>query len=135
MDSFQASINWLSLSSSNYNEAVELLKQRYGNTQMLINAHMKKFVKLPVIKNNNDINDLRLLYDQTESSVRNLKSLNVDSSGYGTLLVSLINDKLPFHLRQCIAKKFDNEVWDLNEMLKILKTVRIKRKVNFVGKS
>ena len=134
MDSFQASINGLSLSSSNYNEAVELLKQRYGNTQMLINAHMKKFVKLPVIKNNNDINDLRLLYDQIESSVGNLKSLNVDSSGYGTLLVSLINDKLPFHLRQCIAKKFDNEVWDLSEMLKILKTVRIKRKVNFVGK-
>ena len=54
--------------------------------------------------------------------MRNLKSLNVDSSGYGTLLVPLINDKLPFHLGQCIAKKFDNEVWDLSEMLKILKT-------------
>ena len=104
-ESVQASINELSLSSSNYNEAVELLKQIYGNTQMLINAHMKKFVQLPVIKNNNDINGLKLLYDQIESSVRNLKSLNVGSSGYGTLLVQLINDKRPFHPRQCITKK------------------------------
>ena len=71
---------------------------------MLINAHMKKFVQLPVIKNNNDINGLKLLYDQIESSVRNLKSLNVDSSGYG-ILVQLINDKRPFQPRQCIAKK------------------------------
>ena len=44
-ESVQASINGLSLSSSNYNETVELLKQKYGNTQMLINAHMKKFVQ------------------------------------------------------------------------------------------
>ena len=58
--SVQASVNGLSLYSSNYNEAVELLKHRYGNTQMLINAHMKKFVQLPVKKNNNDINGLRL---------------------------------------------------------------------------
>ena len=51
---------------------------------------MKWFVQLPVITNNNDVFGLRNLYDQVESSVRNLKSLQVDTSGYGALLVPLL---------------------------------------------
>ena len=35
--------------AENYNEAVELLKQRYGNTQVLIGAHMQYLVFLPVV--------------------------------------------------------------------------------------
>ena len=120
-DSAKSCISGLSLSSANYFEAIELLKQRYGNPQMLINAYMKRFVQLPVIKNNNDVFGLRKLYDQVESSVRNLKSLQVDTSGYGALLVPLLIEKLPFNLRQSIAKKFENDIWELQEMLKILK--------------
>ena len=121
-DSAKGCISGLSLSSANYYEALELLKQRYGNPQMLINAYMKRFVQLPMIKNNNDIIGLRQLYDQVESSVRNLKSLAVDTSGYGSLLVPLLIEKLPFSLRQCIAWKFENDIWNLTEMLKILKS-------------
>ena len=62
---------------------------------MLINAYMKWFVQLPVIKNNN-IFGLRKLYDQVESLVRNSKSLQMDTSGYGALLVSLLIEN--FHL-------------------------------------
>ena len=47
-DSAKSCISGLSLSSANYFEALELLKQRYGNPQMLINAYMKRFVQLPV---------------------------------------------------------------------------------------
>ena len=109
-DSAKGCISGLSLSSANYYEALELLKQRYGNPQMLINAYMKRFVQLPMIKNNNDIIGLRQLYDQVESSVRNLKSLAVDTTGYGSLLVPLLIEKLPFSLRQCIARKFENDI-------------------------
>ena len=34
-------ISGLTTTAENYNEAVELLKQRYGNTQVLINPHMQ----------------------------------------------------------------------------------------------
>ena len=64
---------------------------------------------------------MRKLYNQVESSVRNLKSLQVDTSGYGALLVPLLIEKHPFNLRQSIAKKFENDIWELQEMLKILK--------------
>ena len=120
-DSAESCISGLSLSSANYFEAIELLKQRYGNPQMLINAYMKRFVELPVIKNKNGVFGLRKLYDQVESSIRNLKSLQMDNSGYGTLLVPLLTEKLPFNLRQSIAKKFENDNCELPQMLKILK--------------
>ena len=33
----------------------------------------------------------------------------------------LINEKLPTEMRLLIAQKFDNELWDLSEMLRVLK--------------
>ena len=45
----------------------------------------------------------------------------MDTSGYGALLVPLLIEKLPLNLRQSIAKKFENNIWELPEMLKILK--------------
>ena len=34
----------------------------------------------------------------------------------------LLIEKLPFYFRQDIAKKFENDTWELPEMLKILKS-------------
>ena len=39
-----ASISGLSLSSANYEAAVELLKEAYGDPQIIINAHMDALV-------------------------------------------------------------------------------------------
>ena len=39
-----AIISGLSISAANYVQAIELLKDRYGNSQVLISAYMKKFV-------------------------------------------------------------------------------------------
>ena len=58
----------------------------------------------------NDLKDLRKLLDQTESSIRNLNSLDVTTDIYGILLVPLINDNLPDYIRTSIAKKFDDEI-------------------------
>ena len=44
---------------------------------MSINTYMKMFVSLPTIKNFNDVVGLRTLYSKIESSVRNLKTLNI----------------------------------------------------------
>ena len=52
-DSANVTMSGLSLSASNYVEAIESLKDRYGNSQVLISGYMKKFVLLPKIKNEN----------------------------------------------------------------------------------
>ena len=45
----------LALTTQNYLEAVELLRQRYGHPQLLINTYMEQFVKLDKIEKSNDV--------------------------------------------------------------------------------
>ena len=135
-DSAIATISGLSLSAVNYVPAIELLKGRYGNSQVLVSAYMKKFVLLPKIKNDDDIKGLGNLYNQIESIVRNLQTLKVDTNSYGSLLMSLINEKLATDIRVIIARKFKSEVWDLNEIIEVLKLeIEVKELSVSVSKS
>ena len=120
-DSANECISGLTLSSGNYEAAVNILKDRYANPQVIISAHMDALVKLASVKNSNNVVVLRKMYDQVESSIRNLKSLGIDPGSYGALLVPLLNEKLPTEFRVIIARKFVNDVWDLEEMLKCFK--------------
>ena len=61
------------------------------------------------------------MHDQVESSVRNLKSLQMDTNGYRALFVPLLIEKLPFNLRKSIAKTFEDYIWELPEMLRAYK--------------
>ena len=77
---------------------------------------MKKLVSIPRVKNPNDDLNLRKILDQVESSVRNLKSLKVETNSYGQLLFPLLNEKLPNDLRLRIAREFENDVSLLDDM-------------------
>ena len=81
---------------------------------------MTKFVQLAKIRSSNNVSNLRKIYDEVEFSVRNLKSLKVETSSYGSLLVPLLNEKLP--IRFNLACKFKDDVWKLDNMLIFLKT-------------
>ena len=107
------------MTAENYTEAINLLHERYGNTQLQVSAHVKQFVSLPPVKSLNDVSGLRNLIDKLEGSVPNLKSLKVDPSSYCILLVALINEKLPTETRILIARKFDYELSDLSKMLRV----------------
>ena len=114
-------ISGLTLTSENYKEAIDLLRQRYANPQVLISAHMKKFVSLNNVKSVHDVKGLRNLFDTVESSIRNLKTLKVEVNSYGSLLVPLLNAKLPKELSLQIARNFEDDVWPLEDMMKVLK--------------
>ena len=112
------------------------MQQRYGNTQVLTSAHMIKFVQLAKIKSSSDVKGLRNMYHQIEISVRNLKSLDIDINTFGSLLVPLLNDKLPSELRVILSRKFENDIWRLDDILKCLKTdVEAKERSMFIGTS
>ena len=69
----QHTISGLSLTNDNYNEALNLLKNHFGNNQVIISANMNTLVKLPSV-NNEDIKALRKLYDDVGSHVRRLST-------------------------------------------------------------
>ena len=82
---------------------------------------MKKFVRLPAVENSNNVECSRLFYDQVKTRVRNLKTLGIEINTYGSLLIPLLTEKLPDDLRLRIARKFDNDVWELSEVLNLVK--------------
>ena len=68
-------ITGLSLNVQNYTEAVNILQESYANPQVIISAHMESLVKLPAVRDVNNVRSLRKSYDRVESSIQNLKSV------------------------------------------------------------
>lgn len=61
---------------------------------------------------------LRQLYDTIESHVRGLKSLGVSADSYGSLLSSVLLNKLPQELRLIVSRKASGDDWEkLMELL------------------
>ena len=56
-------------------------------------------MKLPKAHNMKDIEKLRKIYNSLETSVRNLADLGVELTSYGTLLISIIFDRIPTELK------------------------------------
>jgi acyl-CoA reductase-like NAD-dependent aldehyde dehydrogenase len=110
-------ISCFSLTDSNYKEAVALLKDRFGNKQVIISKHMKSLMQLPVVTDNDDLKKLRLLYDKSESTVRSLNSIGISQESYGRFLAPTIMAKLTKELRITISRKLSDE-WDLKSLLK-----------------
>ena len=110
----------LALTSANYMEAIAILKKRYGNKQLIINRHMEILLKLEPVTSPTNLRALRTLYDRVESHVRGLKSLGVSAGSYGSLLSSVLMEKLPSELRLIISRAITEDQWDLETLLQIV---------------
>ena len=56
-----------------------------------------------------------------ETSVRNLRELGVETDTYGSLLISIIFDRIPEELRVIISRQFKGANWDLDNLIIIFK--------------
>jgi len=120
------------LSTENYKEALGLLKERFGNPQVLISAHLDALIKIRKIKNDDDFEGMRKLYHEVETCVRNLRSLEVETKTYGCLLILLLKDKLPEQILMEISRGMAGNIWTLEEFLKGLNR-ESQAKESFVG--
>ena len=98
-----STITGLSLTNSNYNVALNLLKERYDNKQLLISYHMKSLLSLERVTNLKNIDSLRRVYDNLEIQIRSLENLGIDSSMYGPLLIPVLMQKIPDELNLIIT--------------------------------
>ena len=111
----------IQITSANYTEAIDILKQRFAQKQVIVSAHMESLLNLQAVSRERDIKALRKLYDNIESNVRSLKTLGVNFEQYGTLLIPIIMSKLPEETRLVITKGIQGENWCLDVIMKILK--------------
>ena len=112
-------ISGLPLTSDNYARAIELLKERFGRTQIIINAHMDALAKIH--PPNLDTKHLREFYDNCENNIRGLESLGVASETYGSLLIPILLKKLPAELCCLLFRTHPTADSNLKELKTALK--------------
>ena len=93
------------LTEDNYDQAVSILRKRFGNKQVIIHRHMDILLSVETVGSSNDLTALRRLYDKVESNVRIREALGVRVDLYGTLLTLVQIKKLPSELRLVMSRK------------------------------
>ena len=115
-------IEGITLTGDNFERAMTLLRERYGNPQLIISTRMDNLIKLE--KNSGyraPIKELRNIYDKIESHMRSLLTLGVDSEHFGPLLIPIIVNKLPNEIRLEISRKLGKDNWKIHQFMDTLK--------------
>ena len=102
-------ISGLKLTTANYSEAVAILKRRFGKKQLIITKHMEVLLNADAVMSEHNLKGLRHLYDVVEAQVRGLKSLGVPADAYGSLLTSVLLNKLPRELWLVVSRQMSED--------------------------
>ena len=103
-----------SLTNTSYEHSVTLLKDRYGQPQKLITAHMQALLDLP--NPITTLSSLQSFHDVIERHMRSPSTLGKSVDLYGDLLVPIILNKLPQKTRKNMVSKHDSNEWNLNDL-------------------
>ncbi|XP_064469845.1 uncharacterized protein LOC135384579 [Ornithodoros turicata] len=85
----------LQASESCYDDAIEILRQRFGDRCRIEREHLAKLWNLPGVKSANDVHGLRTMYDHVQNNVRGLRALGVSSASYASMMVDILLTSLP----------------------------------------
>ena len=113
-------ISGLKLTTANYSAAIAILQKRFGNRQQIITKHMDILLNLEPVLSQFDLKGIRHLYDVVESQVRSLKSLGVAAESYGSLLTSVLINKLPQELKLIVSRQVTEDMWNLDDLMGIM---------------
>ena len=81
---------------------------------------MDSLLKIRKVKSSDDVINLRKLYNDAENCERNFKILKVETSSEECLQIPILKDRLPHDLNLLISRKFGNEIWTLDVLLKYI---------------
>ena len=112
-------ISGLTLTSANYEEAIAILKKRYGDKQQIVSKHMDALLSMEAVTSPHNLKGLRQLYDGVESHIRSLKTLGKESSSYGSLLSPVLMSRLPQELRLIISRQTAGTEPTFDQLMKL----------------
>ena len=72
---------------------------------------MEHLLNLQAVTDSRELRKLRKLYDTIEQDIRGLRSLDVEVSSYGSLLISVIQGRLPRDILIDIGKEMKLKTW------------------------
>lgn len=117
-DQAMTTIAGFSLTTANYEAAIDLLKNRFGRKSAIQRAHINELLKIQPVFGEKDTVRLRKMYDTCETHYRGLKALGVDELSYSTIVVPSIMEKLPEQFRLTITRGAEFLDWNMEDMLK-----------------
>ena len=113
------SIKGLAITEENYQAALDILQERFGNSQQIISAHMDELQPCTSEKSS----QLRYMYEKVSVNVRGLEAMGIRSEQYGSLLIPVIMCKLalPIDVRLQIARNTKKDVWVIKDLLELIR--------------
>ena len=116
----KAAIAGLSPTNDNYPQAVQILKERYGNAKKVQAAYMRALYNIE--KPSDSRSSLRAFLDRLESLIRGLEAQKVNLNyAAGDLLVNILQDKLSVDVRRALVRAHGSTDFDLDDFRKALK--------------
>ena len=128
----QQAITGFPLANSNYKQAVNFLKERYGQPHRIVSAHME--VLLDILSPNEHLDSFQGSYDTLETHIPGLASLGKGQESYGDLWITIIPGKLPNELRRNLAREHGALEWAIGQLRKVIqKELKILEARQFVN--
>ena len=116
------------ISSVNYAQALQLLKERYENKHVQISVHMNRLLEISPIDDMNKVEELRELYNTIEIQMRSLLNLGIEDKMYGPFLIPVLQRKIPNELNLIFSRYFHSrDSWDIKELLEQFKVELMAR--------
>ena len=110
-------VSGILLSNENYRVAIDLLKERFGDKQTVINSHYSELINLTPASNNTK--SMHSLYDLMVKNLRSLDALNQDTNQ--DIFVSIVTSKIPKEiLIQLEIQKGSKEKWSVANIRELL---------------
>ena len=107
----------LPVTSNNYETAVKLLKDRYGDPVIIQRVHISQLACLRTVFSEKKLKGLRGLHDQSERHYHGLEALDIDQVTYSTIGVPMLLEKIPdgvrFNMMRGMEKKEIN--WGIKD--------------------
>ena len=117
----EKAVEGLSLTAENFVQGMTILKDRFGNKQLIISKHMNALLALDKVRSSFHIRELRSVYDKVVVNLRALRAYDIHSKHFGPMLIPVILEKLPADIKLEISRKMGVNEWELDIMMDILK--------------
>ena len=89
----KAAVNGLAVTAGNYEEAIDILRNRFGDTAAATREHFNRLYNFRSAADT--VSQIQRFYDEISVHVRNLDYIGVSSSSYEIMLLPILLSKLP----------------------------------------
>lgn len=85
-----SAVQGLQATEACYDNAVEILQRRFGDTGKLEQEHLSQSRSLPQVSSSGDVSSLRRMFDHVQTHIRGLLGLGISPSTYSAMLCDIL---------------------------------------------